>query len=196
MRSSEGRAAPSRGRAARAGVPIGLALAGLIAALLGSRRRRAARPGSDPGRPGGGASEGPGTAEGPRRAEFPEGAEVPEGKASSAGPGGKASSAGPGGKASSPGPDGKGSTAGPDGKRSSAGAGADGKGSSAGAGGAGGGPTRSGWWGAAALAVGAVLCAAVSVLGYNRLSHWYRPVVLTVTTNSPSDGQQITLTGN
>jgi hypothetical protein len=41
-----------------------------------------------------------------------------------------------------------------------------------------------------------VLCAAVSVLGYNRLSHWYRPVVLTITTNSQSDGQQITVTGN
>jgi hypothetical protein len=59
-----------------------------------------------------------------------------------------------------------------------------------------GGPTRSGWWGAAVLAVGAVLCAAVSVLGYNWLSHRYWPVGLTVTTSSQSNGQQIALTGN
>jgi hypothetical protein len=59
-----------------------------------------------------------------------------------------------------------------------------------------GGPTRSGWWGAAVLAVVAVLCAALSVLGYNWLSHRYWPVVLTVTTSSQSNGQQIALTGN
>src|SRR5580692_2807582 len=32
------------------------------------------------------------------------------------------------------------------------------------------GPTRSGWYGAAALALAAVVCAAVSVFGYNWLS--------------------------
>jgi hypothetical protein len=50
------------------------------------------------------------------------------------------------------------------------------------------GPTRSGWYGAAALALVAVVCAAVSVFGYNWLSRWYRPVMLTVTTNSQSNG--------
>src|SRR5580658_5321619 len=114
MGSSKGRGTSPRGRAVRAGVSIGLALAGLIAALLGSRRRRAARPAGETGSSGG------------------------EGSA------GKEGSAG-GGK--SPG----------------------GGGSSAGTGGSGGGPTRSGWWGAAALVVCAVVCAAVSVLGYNRL---------------------------
>src|SRR6202167_427069 len=58
------------------------------------------------------------------------------------------------------------------------------------------GPTRSGWYGAAALALAAVVCAAVSVFGYNWLSRWYRPVMLTATTNSQSNGQQIILTGN
>jgi hypothetical protein len=42
----------------------------------------------------------------------------------------------------------------------------------------------------------AVLRASVSVLGYNRLSHRYWPVALTVTTSSQGNGQQIVLTGN
>jgi hypothetical protein len=49
MGSSEG---PPRGRAVRTGVSIGLALLGLIVALVRSRRRRSARPGPDPDREG------------------------------------------------------------------------------------------------------------------------------------------------
>ena len=137
MGSSEGHDTPDRWRAARTGVPVGLALAGLIAALLGSRRRRASRPAS---------------------------------------PGGEAAA---GGNAAAEGNAAAGGNAAAEGEHA-----------------AGGGPTRSGWWGAAALAVGAVLCAAVSVLGYNWLSHRYWPVVLTVTTSSQSNGQQIMLTGD
>jgi hypothetical protein len=42
----------------------------------------------------------------------------------------------------------------------------------------------------------AVVCAAASVLGYNRLSHWYRPVVLNLSTDSQGNGQQVVLTGS
>lgn len=143
MGSSEGHGASPRGHAARTGVSIGLALAGLLAVLVRSRRKQAARPASGDG----GSS--------PDRNASADGGSSPDGNASA------------------------------DGEAS-----ADGKHES------GGGPTRSGWWGAAALAVGAVLCAAVSVLGYNWLSHRYWPVVLTATTSSQSNGQQITLTGD
>jgi hypothetical protein len=44
--------APPRGRAVRTGVSIGLALLGLIVALVRSRRLKAARPGPDPDRQG------------------------------------------------------------------------------------------------------------------------------------------------
>jgi hypothetical protein len=141
MGSSKGRGTSPRGRAVRAGVSVGLALAGLIAALLGSRRRRAARHAGETGSLG---REGA-----PGKGESPGGEKSPGGGLS------------------------------PDG-----------------AGGSDGGPTRSGWWGAAALVVCAVVCAAASVLGYNRLSHWYRPVVLKLSTGSQGNGQQVMLTGN
>src|ERR1700683_4075406 len=143
MGSSEGHGASPRGHAARTGLSIGLALAGLLAALVRSRRKQAARPASADG-------------------------ETSPGRNASADRG-----------------------ASPDGNAS-----ADGETSAEGKHESGGGPTRSGWWGAAALAVGAVLCAGVSVLGYNWLRPRYWPVVLTATTSSQSNGQQLMLTAD
>jgi hypothetical protein len=125
--SSEGRGILPRVRAVRTGVSIAAALLGLIIALVGSRRRQAARPAQNAS---------------------------------------AADRASPEGKAPSPGK-----------------AGSDD------------GPARPGWYGGVALAI-AVLFAAVSVLGYDLLNHWYPPVQLTVVTNSPGSGQQVTLGGD
>jgi hypothetical protein len=134
------REAPPRGRTVRTGVQVGLAVLGLIVALIASRRRRPAHPSPAP---------------------------APDAEPA-ASPAVNVSAASAAGNAAPP---------------------ADAKADSADR------PIRPGLFGLGALAI-AVLFTVGTILAYNLLNHWYRSAELTVTTNNPSSGQQVTLGGS